>query len=37
MPVILSFNYQIAEFEEQTERLEIFKWIVSILETRIKK
>lgn len=38
LPVMLSFNYQMNDFEEDQERMEIFKWIVTILEQKnIKK
>lgn len=38
IPVMLSFNYPINDFEEDMERMEIFKWIVTILEEKnIKK
>lgn len=31
---MLSFNYPINEFEEDLERMEIFKWISKILEDK---
>lgn len=31
---MLSFNYEINEIEEDLERLEIFKWIASILDEK---
>lgn len=34
---MLSFNCQINQLEEDSERLEIFKWIAGILEEKIGK
>lgn len=36
-PVMLSFNYGDSDGYDQNDRLEIFQWLISILEKKLNK